>query len=143
MTYNRTRGDRQPAHLGWSPLTSKVYLIKGNGAREDWTQHFMAFCDQSLPLPRAAKEAIAMAIGLTLPPIEDLPPCMPGHCQNHGLDQRACTERRAKDELDASLMWSSYRLPPTATGCGRRLGASTKACGYDGYWCGCAMDGAA
>jgi hypothetical protein len=32
---------------------------------------------------------------------------------------------------------------PTGRGCGRQLGASTKACGIDGYWCGCAMDGAA
>jgi hypothetical protein len=32
---------------------------------------------------------------------------------------------------------------PTRRGCGRRLGASAKACGIDGYWCGCAMERAA
>lgn len=70
MVYNRTRGERTPAHLAYSHLTKKVYLVKGNGAREDWTNHFMGFVDTVLPgISEAAKQEVADALGLTLPAV--------------------------------------------------------------------------
>lgn len=70
MVYNRTRGDRQPAHLAYSHMTRKVYLVKGNGSREDWTNHFMAFVDTVLPgISEPAKKEIADALGLKLPEV--------------------------------------------------------------------------
>lgn len=53
--------------LAYSPMTRKVYLIKGNGQREDLTQHFMAFIDTVLPVSDEARQSVADALGLKLP----------------------------------------------------------------------------
>lgn len=52
--------------LAYSHMTKRVYLVKGNGQREDITQHFMGFCDTVLPLSDEAKQSVADALGLTL-----------------------------------------------------------------------------
>lgn len=58
--------------LAYSHLTKKIYILKGNGQREDITQHFMGFCDTVLPLSEEAKQSVADALGLTLPPVVNL-----------------------------------------------------------------------